>query len=253
MTRETSDGGYVLLGVVIILVIMGIFMGAAAPVWQHMMKREREEELIWRGKQYVQAIKLYQNKHPGAYPPKLDILVEQKFLRKLFPDPMTEDGEWKLLRQNSPEIRTLSRPRGRRGTQSATGQPPGGEQPGLRQRQQEQRSATSRSPRSRSGFGGQSGELGLGGIVGVVSKSEEESIRILEGKDKYNEWLFVAIQEVRGNRRPGGGQGTGRPGQAQPGTGAPGQRQPGLQPPGQRQGPGQQFRRPGQQQRSRPK
>ena len=135
-----GEGGYVLLGVVIVLVIMGIFMGAAAPVWQHIMKREREEELIWRGKQYVQAIKLYQNKHPGAYPPKLDILVEQKFLRKLFPDPMTEDGEWKLLRQNSPEIRTLSRPGGRRGGQGAAGQQPGSEQPGLRQRQQEQRS-----------------------------------------------------------------------------------------------------------------
>jgi len=227
---------------------MGIFMGAAAPVWQHIMKREREEELIWRGKQYVQAIKLYQNKHPGAYPPKLDILVEQKFLRKLFPDPMTEDGEWKLLRQNSPEIRTLSRPGGRRGAQGATGQQPGSEQPGLRQRQQEQRSATSRSPRSRSGFGGQGGEVGLGGIVGVVSTSEEESIRLLEGKDKYNEWLFVAIQETRGRRRPGsgGGRGQGRPGQEQPGM-APGQRQPGLQLPGRGQGQGQPSRKPGQQ------
>jgi type II secretory pathway pseudopilin PulG len=243
------------LGVVIILVIMGIFMGAAVPVWQHVMQREREEELIWRGEQYVQAIELYQKKHPGAYPPKIEILVEQKFLRKAYMDPMVEDGEWKVLRQNSPEIRAMARAGGRRRAQGTAQQPAGQQrgtqQPGLRRNQQQQRDSSSRFSRSRSGLGAGGSELGLGGIVGVVSTSDEESIRVLDGKNKYNEWLFVALQETRGNRRPGGGRGrgVGRPGQGQqPGMGLPGQRQPGLQGPGRSLGLGQRDRQQGQQQ-----
>lgn len=253
MTRATADGGYVLLGVVIILVIMGIFMGAAVPVWQHVMQREREEELIWRGKQYIHAIELYQKKHPGAYPPKVEVLVEEKFLRKAYADPMVENGEWKVLRQNSPEIRALARPGARRGAQGAAQQPAGQqlgtEQPGLRRDQQQQRTSSSRFSRSRSGLGAGGSELGLGGIVGVVSTSDEESIRVLDGKNKYNEWLFIALQETRGNRRPGRGRGMGRPGQGQqPGMGLPGQRQPGLERPGRSQGLGQRGRQPKQQQ-----
>ena len=253
---ECGEGGYVLLGVTIILVIMGLFMGLAAPVWQHVMKREREEELLWRGRQYVRAIELYQRKFPGAFPPNIDILVEQKFLRKAYTDPMVKDGEWKVLRQLSPEVRRMMNPAARAGDQGERGR--SGRSPGLSQSQsqRQKRSTTTRSPRSR--LGGGSGEQGLGGIVGVMSTSEEDSIRIIDGKDKYSEWLFVYVQQRRGARRPGRGRGQpGRPGQ-QPGLGGqqpgrPGQ-QPGLggqQPgsPGQQPGLGQ----PRGQQRRRPK
>lgn len=209
-----KDNGYVLLGVVIIIVILGIFMGAAVPIWQHVMKREREEELIWRGKQYVQAIELYQKKHPGAYPPNLDILVKQKFLRKLYKDPMAEDGEWKILRQLSPEIRT--RLRG-----PARGRGSGGSRPGSSQGERGGEQASPTRPR-RSSFG-RGGEQGLGGIVGVASKSEEESIRVFEDKTQYNEWLFVYVAQARGTQRPGASPTPQRPG-------APSPRRPGEPP-----------------------
>jgi type II secretory pathway pseudopilin PulG len=181
-----EEAGYVLLGITILLVIMGIFMGAAVPLWQHVVKREKEEELIWRGKQYVQAIELYQRKHPGAYPPNLKILVEQKYLRKLYEDPMVEDGEWRILRQLSPEVRRLFR---------AGGTTPGAARQGG---QPSPPSPTRSGPSSPRG-----GEQGLGGIVGVVSKSEEESIRILDGTEHYNEWLFVYAAQAQGTRAPG--------------------------------------------------
>jgi type II secretory pathway pseudopilin PulG len=218
---RNSNSGYVLLGVLIILVIMGIFMGLAAPAWQHVMKREREEELLWRGRQYVRAIELYQKKYPGAFPANIDILVEQKFLRKAYTDPMVEDGEWKILRQLSPEVRRMRNPAARGGERGR-----GGQSPGLSQRQSQTLSQRSKTRSTRSRLGAGSEEQGLGGIVGVVSKSEEESIRIIDGKNKYNEWLFVYMQETRGTRRPAGrGRGrAGQPGQ-QPGLGG---RQPGL-------------------------
>jgi type II secretory pathway pseudopilin PulG len=217
-----DERGYVLLGIVIMLVIMGIFMGAAVPIWQHMMQREREDELIWRGNQYIRAIELYQRKYPGAYPAKLEDLVEQKFLRKLYEDPMTEDGEWKIIRQLSPEARRLG----------TAGQPPGtGRRDGRGEAQE------ARLPGRASRFGGQEGQ-GLGGIIGVVSKSEEESIRVLDGKEKYNEWLFVYAPTGQAGRPPA----TRPPGApAPPGAQRPprSRRPGGMEPP---RGPGQRPR-----------
>ena len=220
-----SDEGYVLLGIAIGLVIMGIFMAAAVPVWDHVIQREREDELLWRGRQYVQAIERYQRKYPGAFPANLEVLVEEKFLRKAYEDPMAEEGEWRILRQNSPELRGLMAP----GTQ------PPGQRADRRFRTPGRLTQPSQLGRQR-----MSGQA-LGGIVGVASASEKETIRIPgqkqaaflktvgEGK-QYNEWLFVfqvapdPTQLGAGARgQPGQGGRRGQRGQAgRPPRGAPG-------------------------------
>ena len=47
---------------------------------------------MFRGEQYARAIGLFQRKNgPGTLPPSFDVLVEQKFLRKKFKDPITDD------------------------------------------------------------------------------------------------------------------------------------------------------------------
>ena len=61
------------------------------PVWKQTARREKEEELVFRGKQYVHAIGLFQRKFANAFPPNIDVLVEQRFLRKKFKDPITND------------------------------------------------------------------------------------------------------------------------------------------------------------------
>ncbi len=71
--------------------IMAVMMTVAMPVWKQSAQREKEEELVFRGKQYVHAIALFQRKYVGAYPPNLNVLVEQRFLRKKFKDPITDD------------------------------------------------------------------------------------------------------------------------------------------------------------------
>ena len=45
-------------------------------------------------------------------------------------------------------------------------------------------------------------QTGAGGLIGVVSKSKEDSIRNYRGRTKYNEWQFVFANANRGN--PGG-------------------------------------------------
>lgn len=74
----------------------------AAPSVRTERQREKEEEMIWRGKQYVRAIKLYYRKN-GKFPTSIEDLTEPKmgslrYLRQAYKDPMNkEDGTWRLI------------------------------------------------------------------------------------------------------------------------------------------------------------
>jgi hypothetical protein len=69
-------------------------------------RRQREEEMIWRGNQYVRAIRLYYRK-TGKYPQNLDDLQkglpELHFLRlSAYKDPVnTSDGAWRFIYVNA--------------------------------------------------------------------------------------------------------------------------------------------------------
>jgi hypothetical protein len=65
-------------------------------------RREKEKELIWRGKQYTRAIKLYYRK-TGRFPTTVDNLVlpstgNIRFLRQAYKEPMNkDDGSWRFI------------------------------------------------------------------------------------------------------------------------------------------------------------
>ena len=80
------------------IAIMGIVASMAIPAWRAAAKREKEAELIFRAGQVAHAIEKFRRKvGGGAYPPDLDFLVRQKYLRKKYKDPMTKDGEWRIV------------------------------------------------------------------------------------------------------------------------------------------------------------
>jgi hypothetical protein len=62
------------------------------------MQREREAELIFRGEQYVEAIRLFKKRH-GRFPVKLKELWEAKppVIRKQWADPITGSRAWGLV------------------------------------------------------------------------------------------------------------------------------------------------------------
>lgn len=82
------------------LVLIGVM--TAAPYIRTERQREKEEELIWRGKQYVRGIKLYYRK-TGRFPTSVDDLTKPKlgslrFMRQAYDDPMNKtDGSWRLI------------------------------------------------------------------------------------------------------------------------------------------------------------
>src|SRR6476659_1842759 len=86
-----GERGYAMAALLVALSIMAVMMTVAMPVWKQTAQREKEEELVFRGKQYVHAIGLFQRKFANAYPLNIDVLVDQRFLRKKFKDPITND------------------------------------------------------------------------------------------------------------------------------------------------------------------
>jgi type II secretory pathway pseudopilin PulG len=170
--------------------IMLILMSVATPFWRYVMQDMREEELIFRGSQIAEAIERYQKKNGNTYPPSIEILVKGKFLRKDYKDPMVPSGKWKLLRPGEMPIATAGIP-GLGGPRPAVPSPA---------------PSAAASP----GSLGPSGAIGP--IAGVVSTSTLTGYRKFNGRQRYNEWAFIAGQPrqvgdapMTGVPRPPGG------------------------------------------------
>jgi type II secretory pathway pseudopilin PulG len=84
-----GNRGYAMAALLVGMSIMAILMSAAMPTWATFAKREKEAELFWRLGQYARAVGLFQRKYANTFPPNVDILVEQRFLRKKYKDPIT--------------------------------------------------------------------------------------------------------------------------------------------------------------------
>jgi type II secretory pathway pseudopilin PulG len=86
-----DERGFAMAALLVAMVVMAIAMSALLPVWHTLTVREKEAELMWRGQQYDRAIQLYRKKNAAPGPPNLEALIEGRFLRKKFKDPITND------------------------------------------------------------------------------------------------------------------------------------------------------------------
>jgi type II secretory pathway pseudopilin PulG len=216
--------------------VMAIMLSVAMPVWRTAVQREREAELVFRGEQYANAIALFQRR-TGGYPQTLDVLEKTRAIRKLYKDPITGgDFQPVFVGQMIGGAPVVQAQQGRGGTPPAargrTGAAPqdaGVRQPG---------GARGAPPSPFAGGGvGQAG-FGTGGaatsaagpIIGVISRSTGDSLRLYNGRGKYNEWAFVATATTQqagaqtGTQNPGQRGAGGRGGEQTPfgrGRGAP--------------------------------
>ena len=220
----SPQDGYVLLFLLIFLTLLIIAATAAAPTIKNQIRREREQELIRRGQQYARAIKRFYTKF-GRYPNRLDELEDTnnlRFLRRRYKDPMTPDGQWRIIHVGEakylPEgfgvpARPPGSPAGGQRPAAAspttTGSGPAGSQPGTPAQQ------LGTLPTGGPTFGGAP-------IIGVASTSEKESIKEYNTRNHYNEWEFIYDPQldpaaIAASQAP---RGTTQPGQqpAQPGT-----------------------------------
>jgi type II secretory pathway pseudopilin PulG len=101
--------GFMLLGLLIVLALGGISLMAAVDVWTLEKQREREQQLLYAGDQYRQAIRRYffaaPPGSPRTLPTNFALLLEDdrypipvRHLRRLYPDPITGKAEWGEVR-----------------------------------------------------------------------------------------------------------------------------------------------------------
>jgi type II secretory pathway pseudopilin PulG len=183
---EKRARGYVLIMLLFVVTVMGIGLLVAVPVWETQIRREKEEELIFRGKQYVQAIRIFQLKNPGAFPKTLEELVEEKCLRRLYKDPMNAEGDWNIIllpEAGSEGGRNLRRPQGF------------GLRPGEGSDQEAGGTVSTQTvlvaPKSALS------SLRNTQIIGVVSSSTLKSFRIYNDQESYDKWLFFYGQDPK--------------------------------------------------------
>jgi hypothetical protein len=96
-----AESGYALILVMFFLALVVLGLTTAAPTVLSNIQREKETEMIWRGKQYSRGIRLYYSKMK-RYPTSLDDLTNPKtgirFMRQAYKDPMNQvDGSWRLI------------------------------------------------------------------------------------------------------------------------------------------------------------
>jgi type II secretory pathway pseudopilin PulG len=99
------NGGFTYLALMLAIVVMGVLLGAATEVWHTGMQREKERELLFVGNQFRMAIAQYYLQH-AKLPHNLEDLLKdsqyaytQRYLRKIYRDPMTGTNEWGLVRR----------------------------------------------------------------------------------------------------------------------------------------------------------
>ena len=167
---HSSEAGYTLAMLVMVIAIMAIMMAAAVEIVSFQAQREKEAELIFRGQQYVEGIRLYRMKY-GRYPMRMKELWEAnpKVLRRKWTDPITGSDKWGIVFQGGGGQEILPPGTGPRVTPTRT---PRFE----RQREDE-------------------GEK-VGPIIGVHSLSTDTSIKVYEGRTQYDMWKFVLEEQA---------------------------------------------------------
>ena len=103
-----SQRGFTYIGMLIFVAVLGIGLAASGVVFHQQAQREKEKQLLFVGDQIRYAIAQYYEKSPGGnkrFPERLeDLLLDQRYpalqryLRRVYKDPMIGSKEWELVR-----------------------------------------------------------------------------------------------------------------------------------------------------------
>ncbi len=106
-SRRVDTYGFTYIGLLIAIVVAGIGLAAVGPVSHTLQMRDKERELLFAGDQIRRAIGQYYEKSPGGlkqFPKKLEDLLRdnrypnvQRWLRRIYVDPMTAKTAWGLV------------------------------------------------------------------------------------------------------------------------------------------------------------
>jgi len=102
---RSREAGFTYLTVLFVVAILAGGLALVGEVWHTTAARGREAELLYVGNQYRKAIERYYLNGPRQYPRNLSDLLRdprkptaERYLRKLYPDPITGKEEWGLVK-----------------------------------------------------------------------------------------------------------------------------------------------------------
>jgi type II secretory pathway pseudopilin PulG len=205
--KERREQGYTLVALLALMTVLALFAMAAAPSIRQQAQREREIEAIYRGEEVAEAIRLYYA-NPGnqrraggeqGLPTSIDQLLEgvPRLTKKIqilrasaARDPLSESGEWKLVRPRSSQLSDFQ--------QSlmlfSENVLPTTRDPQLAAQQQFM--APPVAPIlgiASSGLSSGSDDSSSGPFIGVVSDSKNSSVLNYYGIDHHDGWIFTPL------------------------------------------------------------
>lgn len=108
-----GQSGFAFLWVLLAVAMLGLLMATAADVVSVQQRRDRELELLYVGREFRTALRQYHDcvkcGETQDYPRTLDDLLRdprsaaagQRYLRKIYFDPMTGSRDWGVVRSGS--------------------------------------------------------------------------------------------------------------------------------------------------------
>jgi type II secretory pathway pseudopilin PulG len=195
------ERGYALIALLALMTVLMVTMMAAAPSIRQQTRRERELEAIARGEEVAEAIRMYI--HYAKRPPtSMEELQEgapfgtkkvQVLRASAARDPLTESGEWRLIKVNDRDLISFIRDL----TKYANGRLPAATTDTDGTMQQ----IAGTLPRvtnildigtSEDAPGGEDASItSKGPFIGVASRSRRDSIITYYGIERHDEWVFT--------------------------------------------------------------
>lgn len=102
------QAGFTYIGLISLVALIAIASAATVTVGALAQRRQVEEEMLFVGSEYIRAFMLYDSNTPDGNgnfaPKKLEDLLKDprqpgtmRYLRKLYPDPVTGKPDWELI------------------------------------------------------------------------------------------------------------------------------------------------------------
>ncbi|MEX0880257.1 MAG: type II secretion system protein [Thermoanaerobaculia bacterium] len=204
----TKTSGFTLVGVVVGIAILTILIAAVGPSIATIVQRDKEIELVFRGKQYARSIVAFQKRY-GRYPNELKELfaLRPRSIRQLWREPLCNcDDGWQVIIAGSPEAVPMGQgplpPGGGLPGEGSRRTPGSGNQPpstytGLQPTQPPflgggEAATPPPPPPFSTGIFAPKDPQTIGPIVGVRAKKRQRALRKWRERDYTDEWRFIA-------------------------------------------------------------
>ena len=88
--------GFTMIELVVVLAVLGLLLSIAVPRYLESLERGREQVLAHNLAQMREALDRYYGDR-GAYPDRLEELVERRYLRAVPANPFTDGPDWQVI------------------------------------------------------------------------------------------------------------------------------------------------------------